>query len=730
MLEPRCGVVVISYGNRPIRSELITAIAGMQTVVVRNPNGDAMTANDPPTTGTKSTVMLPTNRGYASAVNVGIRALLDSPEDAIIEFVFVLTDDLGIDAAGIDSLIRHMEDDKSIGAIGPALDVGDPPQRRFGGTLLATGFHDRWSLFAPVHPRHNFAVPNQHEASPIVNVDWFDGSCMLLRVAALRSLEGFGTTGVLDEGTFMYVDEVDLHDRLHAKDWTVAVATDVVATQTSGMNQRPGAHGYLIVRNTIRLARRRDGLLRVLTTAAIGGVSALKQFITALTSTAGYGRAHHARQAIGMVWGVAHGLLGYQGAPPKRLRNWGDIRGVNLEPYRAPRSHALASNGIRHGKSGPILLWFWGRRGGGVGYSAELARALRELGEEVIETTERRPWRLLLSALPGPWSLGHFANQQNVRAVIHTMPHPFSLPAAQRVRRPNIPLIVVAHDANPHPGEPKKLLWKSIRAMWARATAIVALSEHVASDLRATGIDQTKPIAIIPHGPLHAINSPSDPKLTQLVGPAPSVLFFGRLLEYKGIDLLLKAWPLVIKRVPSAHLHIAGEGPLSAELRKQQQSGMLATSISLDLRWIPDEEIPKLLENARVLAVPYTEASQSGVIPSARTFGLPVVATNVGGLCEQVTDNVDGLLTEKNPNAFADAVIRTLTDDQLWRRLSTATRSQESWPTIARAYLDFITTLTNSAAPTVPTADDPAKEAKTKAAKAKETKTNPAGDRS
>jgi glycosyltransferase involved in cell wall biosynthesis len=95
--------------------------------------------------------------------------------------------------------------------------------------------------------------------------------------------------------------------------------------------------------------------------------------------------------------------------------------------------------------------------------------------------------------------------------------------------------------------------------------------------------------------------------------------------------------------------------------------------VELRNRFIPDEETAQLFLDADVVVLPYIEASQSGVIAISREFGLPVVATGVGGLPEAVRDGETGLIVPtRDPAALAQAILRLAREEPLRRRLGAA----------------------------------------------------------
>ena len=132
------------------------------------------------------------------------------------------------------------------------------------------------------------------------------------------------------------------------------------------------------------------------------------------------------------------------------------------------------------------------------------------------------------------------------------------------------------------------------------------------------------------------------------------ILFAGKISLYKGLDYLLPAMEQVHRQCPDCHLVVAGSGKFHFDISQYLQSEF----IDIRNRFIPDSELVALINNSAFMVCPYTDATQSGVIMSAFAFAKPVIATNVGGLPEMVTDGKHGLIVkEKDTEALAQAII-------------------------------------------------------------------------
>jgi glycosyltransferase involved in cell wall biosynthesis len=145
------------------------------------------------------------------------------------------------------------------------------------------------------------------------------------------------------------------------------------------------------------------------------------------------------------------------------------------------------------------------------------------------------------------------------------------------------------------------------------------------------------------------------------------VLFFGRLLPYKGIEILLAAF----RRLDPEKfaLLIAGEGELPPEV-------FAAPNIRVLHRFIGDEDLPLVFNQVHAVALPYLAASQSGVAYMALAFERPVVATRVGGLPEVIVDDDNGFLIEPRAEDALAAAIERVAEPATWARLTENIRRQ------------------------------------------------------
>lgn len=222
------------------------------------------------------------------------------------------------------------------------------------------------------------------------------------------------------------------------------------------------------------------------------------------------------------------------------------------------------------------------------------------------------------------------------------------------------PLVVTIHDPSFHPGdaESQRLPQRFYDIAFNRADeAIVHTSQIKAIAIQEKGLSADR-LSVIPHVQL------GDPTMRAEVAEIPgTVLFFGRIWPYKGLEYLIKAEPLIAAEVSDFRIVIAGRGESFDRYRAMMQD---SDRFVVHNEHISDSDRAALFRESSVVVLPYIEASQSGVVPVAYTFSKPVIATRVGGLPEQVTDGETGLLVPpQDTPALAAAIVRLLQDAPL-----------------------------------------------------------------
>jgi glycosyltransferase involved in cell wall biosynthesis len=231
----------------------------------------------------------------------------------------------------------------------------------------------------------------------------------------------------------------------------------------------------------------------------------------------------------------------------------------------------------------------------------------------------------------------------------------------------NCPFILHLHGAEFvrfYEAECGKVKRRTIRYFLDRAACVIVLSAWWRAWI--TGITQ-------------------NPRLACIANPAPTVderaalrrdkvvLFLGRLDQRKGIFDLLDAVSALRASIPGIRLVCAGDGDLESVVQYAKRLG-IADAVSVP-GWVGPAEKPSLMNRAAVFVLPsYAEGLPMSLL-EAMAAGLPVVATEVGGIPDVVTDGVNGFLFRPGDSATLERLLRRLMHDpQLGMRIGTAAR--------------------------------------------------------
>lgn len=226
---------------------------------------------------------------------------------------------------------------------------------------------------------------------------------------------------------------------------------------------------------------------------------------------------------------------------------------------------------------------------------------------------------------------------------------------ARWFRRSGVNCIIECHNIFPH--EPGPLDGLLVRFALSAADHIITHSAKDREDLLA--VLSGKEVTV---SPLPSLDEFSGPGNNSRVGR--TILFFGKVRKYKGLDVLLAALPRVLSKV-DCKLIVTGEFYDSIEKYEQLiRLHRIEKNVQIDNRYVPNEEVAAIFERADVLILPYVSASQSGVARIALSNGLPVIASRTGGLAETVIDQVNGLLFPPgDPEALASQIVRYFIDN-------------------------------------------------------------------
>jgi len=326
-----------------------------------------------------------------------------------------------------------------------------------------------------------------------------------------------------------------------------------------------------------------------------------------------------------------------------------------------------------------VLLIYLGRKGGGNIYSLEMAKALSKKCDLVAmisrQSQNLEAWRKagisLIEIDTYESILGVFLSSLNLKKyfylwrqikavkpdiIYYSMLHLWT-PIINLIT-PSIPKITTIHDPIMHKGEKSIILELIQKIAIKQSTMIIILSKIFIPVIERYGVPKER-IKVIPHGEFsYYLDKSSENVLRE----RNTILFFGRIREYKGFEVLISAFPLIKKKIPEAKLLIVGEGDITPYKSKLSE----LQDVEVINHWISDEEVTRFFLKSSVIVLPYTDATQSGIIPIAYMLKVPVISTRVGGIPEQIEDGITGILVSPgDPEELADACIKVLNNPSL-----------------------------------------------------------------
>lgn len=239
-------------------------------------------------------------------------------------------------------------------------------------------------------------------------------------------------------------------------------------------------------------------------------------------------------------------------------------------------------------------------------------------------------------------------------------------------RLAGIPAIFTAHNLTPVlKGMPRFILSQIGKS----SGTIVAVSQAVRQSLIINGIAEAK-IRVIPNGidlALYNISVDAAAIRSSFGIPvnAPLIVSVGRLSPEKGFDVLIKAFELLLVKLPDAYVILAGSGPEEARLR-----AMSSGQDAIILPGAVTDVIPIVMA-ADVVAIPSREEGQGIVALEAMAASKPLVASRVGGLVETIADGKTGILVPvEDQTALSDALFTMLTNSGLRAQMGRAGRER------------------------------------------------------
>ena len=247
---------------------------------------------------------------------------------------------------------------------------------------------------------------------------------------------------------------------------------------------------------------------------------------------------------------------------------------------------------------------------------------------------------------------------------------------------------VILHNLVPHERWPAaRLLAKSVLK---HADSIVCLSEATKTELKRLMPNEIYLKSKLGFHPVY-----NQYQIQEEIAREPhTLLFFGLIKKYKGLDILISAMPKVLEQYGDAKLLIVGEVYGSDELYQNLIDELgIQENVESHFRYVEDNEVAGFFQRSSLCVLPYRTASQSGVIAMAMALGVPVLASAFEGLAQYIEDGVNGLLVpadpEPSPDDLADKIIEFF-DTQAFESMSQAQKDKAkeyTWEALAQMLL-------------------------------------------
>lgn len=263
-------------------------------------------------------------------------------------------------------------------------------------------------------------------------------------------------------------------------------------------------------------------------------------------------------------------------------------------------------------------------------------------------------------------------------------------------------IVLTAHNVNAgaRDGADTKFNRLTLKIQYSLASHIFVHTEKMKAELMDSFHLRKTAVSVIEYGINNAIPntdlSPDEARAQLGINACEkTILFFGNLAPYKGVEYLVSALEEVVVGSESDYLLIIAGRPKKGceEYVEQIQHALRVSHLrSLSrIELIPDEDVEMYFKAADVLALPYTHIFQSGVLFLGYSFGLPAIGSDVGSLKDSIIDGVTGFICRPNDSSDLASAIRRYFSSELYASLRSRRREirdymeeKHSWAAVSK----------------------------------------------
>lgn len=254
-----------------------------------------------------------------------------------------------------------------------------------------------------------------------------------------------------------------------------------------------------------------------------------------------------------------------------------------------------------------------------------------------------------------------------------------------------IKIVFLAHNVVSHEKWP---MGGALRDMALRkADKLVVLSQCCLQDVKESLPLHVVRNTVLGFHPIYDSYAEFNPEQEVVKSLEFTLLFFGLVKPYKGLDVLLKALKLLLDRGKQVRLIIAGDVYGNRrEYDEMIETLQIGDWCECHFRYISDKEIGQFFRQTDLCVLPYKTATQSGVIATSYSFNVPVLASDVGGLSEYIIPEKTGFLVKPDdPVALADGIEAVMHRERTEAMAEDIThyKARYSWKALSELFLSL-----------------------------------------